>query len=893
MSHRGLSIVLAVAAALVSCAARAADEPLDYFTNSWNVIGLRDYQDGARLTPDNRLLVADGEVRFFYGGNLTPLSRKQVKTLLEGWLPVVLVTAADGAIRYEFTFWATPLPKLEERQIGVRGATSSAAGIGRAAVDDENWRAAFDGPIGGENFLCWVAVKATNTGAEQAEAKIEARLVRGQSQRLDESAWLLGAGRSAEAVLRIPFATLENSHLLESLDAKTWLERTVEYWKGLMAGGATIEVPCRKATEALLAAHVCQLIAADHGDLHGGEGFYDEFYIRDGGYQIMELEEAGLWDASAKAIRSYRRAQRADGRFESQSNQYDANGQALWTLWQYYKITGDRDWLAEVYPQMLASVEWIKKARREAPADSPFAGVLPAAPADGEFLWDGKHHIVGYDLWNLRGVLCAADVAAILGKDDEAAALRQEADEYRAAIDAVWERTGVAHFPPSWEKAGTHWGNTETLWPTEIFPVDEPRVSALIDHARHVHGGGFIEGTIQWLGGSAAIHPYMSAYTTMASLRRGEHEQVVEDFYWYLLHSTAAHAFPEGIFPKRRFAWSHTIPHVTGASNYALMLRHMLIDERGDELHLLSAVPDGWLAAGEEIRVENVPTHFGPLSLVVRGTAEGVEIRYDPPARQSPQRTVLYLPGSRPLVTKLEGVEIAARSEQTIRWDFATVVERYKAEAGAAMKPIPDLVALPAEGAIAAGNGRMLDLSTVANTDPFTAPFGVPNPGKLLFTGMPVGEQTIGGVPFRILDPARNDGRAFVVLHSPRAPKDRTWPSEVEIPVGASGKRLYFLGNIHGWGPADEGTGEWGAVAEYVIHYADGQTQTVPLVTGRTIDEWTASPEAEEVFVGLQGDPWHLNVLGVAVRDAVIKSITFRDLGTPAAPVLVSVTLEE
>ena len=42
-----------------------------------------------------------------------------------------------------------------------------------------------------------------------------------------------------------------------------------------------------------------------------------------------------------------------------------------------------------------------------------------------------------------------------------------------------------------------------------------------------------------------AIHPYMSAYTTMASLARGEDEKVVEEFYWYLLHSTATHGFPE------------------------------------------------------------------------------------------------------------------------------------------------------------------------------------------------------------------------------------------------------------------------------------------------------------------------------------------------------------
>ncbi len=62
-----------------------------------------------------------------------------------------------------------------------------------------------------------------------------------------------------------------------------------------------------------------------------------------------------------------------------------------------------------------------------------------------------------------------------------------------------------------------------------------------------------------------AIHPYMGAYTTMTDLVRGQHEQVVEDFYWYLLHSTAAHAFPEGIYYKKRTAWCDTIPHVTGA----------------------------------------------------------------------------------------------------------------------------------------------------------------------------------------------------------------------------------------------------------------------------------------------------------------------------------------
>jgi hypothetical protein len=170
----------------------------------------------------------------------------------------------------------------------------------------------------------------------------------------------------------------------------------------------------------------------------------------------------------------------------------------------------------------------------------------------------------------------------------------------------------------------------------------------------------------------------MSAYTTMASLVRGEDEQVVEDFYWYLLHSTATHAFPEGILYKRRFAWSDTIPHALGAANYALMLRHMLIHERGDELHLLAAVPDGWLADGKEIRVQRAPTHFGPIDLHVRGMAAGVQITLTPPLRTPPKRIVLHLPESRPLVTPLPGVDVVKRPGQKKAWDFPAVVRLYQ-----------------------------------------------------------------------------------------------------------------------------------------------------------------------------------------------------------------------
>jgi hypothetical protein len=634
-----------------------AEQPFDYFENSWSVIGLKDYRDGTRISPENELLLAfKNKLQLKFGRSLTPLSRKQTKILLGGWLPIIMFTTYDNEMRYNFTLWATPLPTVND------------------------WVKAFDWPTEGENFLNWIKVEVTNTGMLQADAKLNVERIGSAGSKVTPFEWSIKPGQSVEAVVRIPYSPLKNASAFNKEDPILWHSRTVAYWTAALNKAARIEVPCLKATQAMLAAHVCQLIANDHGELHGGEGFYDEFYIRDGGYQIMELQEAGLFDAAYRAIDYYLRSQRPDGRFETQKNQFDANGQAVWVLWQFYKITQDRKFLAKAYPQMRRAVDWTMKARRQAPADSPFAGVLPAALADGEFLWDGKHHIVGYDFWNLRGMLCTADAAKILGKATEAKKLLAEAASYRADIEAAWKRTGLEHFPPSWEGDGTHWGNTEILWPTELFAPDDPRATAMQKELRQVHGRGFIEGTSQWRSPkfTDVIHPYMSAYTTMAALVRGEHQQVVEDFYWYLLHSSATHAFPEGIYYKRRLAWNHTIPHVTGASNYALMLRHMLLHERGDELRLLPAVPDWWLADGRQIRVERAPTHFGEMSFIVRGSAKGVEVSLEPPRRNPPQRIILHLPRSRPLVSKLKGVEVELRSNQAKRWDFPTVIKLYR-----------------------------------------------------------------------------------------------------------------------------------------------------------------------------------------------------------------------
>jgi len=115
---------------LVLYSALMAAEPFDYFQNSWALIGLKDYDHGTRITPANELILSQNQLlKFQIGQDLEPLDRRQTKTCLDGWLPVVLLKAQDGALDYNFKFWATPLPTVR------------------------NWRRAYNWPTEGENYL--------------------------------------------------------------------------------------------------------------------------------------------------------------------------------------------------------------------------------------------------------------------------------------------------------------------------------------------------------------------------------------------------------------------------------------------------------------------------------------------------------------------------------------------------------------------------------------------------------------------------------------------------------------------------------------------------------------------------------------------------------------------
>jgi|GEM_PF-3443482 len=153
----------------------------------------------------------------------------------------------------------------------------------------------------------------------------------------------------------------------------------------------------------------------------------------------------------------------------------------------------------------------------------------------------------------------------------------------------------------------------------------------------------------------------------------------------------------------------------------------------------------------------------------------------------------------------------------------------------------------------------------------------------------PVGDQTLQGFPFHILDPAKNEGRAVVVLRGRRKP---TWPEAVTLSAG--GRKAGWLTFLHtaGW----PGTDKTRPFAQYEIQYEDGAVEVLKLHVGvetagwwgpgqgdRCHVVWTARRKAAKV--GVQAYVWKN-----PRRDSGIASVVFRSLQRMPVPILIAVT---
>ena len=171
---------------------------------------------------------------------------------------------------------------------------------------------------------------------------------------------------------------------------------------------------------------------------------------------------------------------------------------------------------------------------------------------------------------------------------------------------------------------------------------------------------------------------------------------------------------------------------------------------------------------------------------------------------------------------------------------------------------------------------------------------------------MPVGLQTFAGVPFEIIDPAKNQGKSCIVLQGDKMTKTEFLPKELKrIVVNRKAKKIYFL--VSGtWVPADYMRVKNESMASLDIGMdirGEGtiQKNRVELVPGKNFGDWWNIKPVSEAAIGwrgLAGKKDALKEVGAYVVEWInpepqvtVGWIDFSSAGR-AVPILIGVTCE-
>ena len=501
----------------------------------------------------------------------------------------------------------------------------------------------------------------------------------------------LGPGERRELVFKMPLAPLpkdsEEAKLVEAADCAAQLRRTASLWNDLVVKPSPLVFPEAKVQEYLLANTIYTLLAidkiADDYVINVNKFQYHRCYPGNGADMLVALDYMGLAEPARKCLLYLHKTQFPDGSLGvphvklEQQQWWEMNGYVLWAWHRHYQLTADRDFLAAVYPGVMAAVKWINAKTQQDPQ-----GLMPPVKIADDAMLAGVHQ-TGQSMWIMIGLLNAEGMAKAMGKPDDAAAIRAQYQRYRAAFDkllAVQTAASGNVIPPSLEqtRAGNDWDNLLLLYPEPLFEPFDPRVTASIRHTRRQYLEGILRyvtpmalakrGTPDWpdvamagLGTIAAgnylfnnrpvLHYWQTPNLAQAALVRGsaeDQQDAVADLYALLLHTSSSHAPQEfGTSPwgTRDLGVGHNLLPDGAASGKTIeLIRNMLVREQEKDLVLFSAVSPDWLRPGKALEARRAPTYFGPLSFVLRADQDGLNLRLDPQFRQAPARIVVRVP---------------------------------------------------------------------------------------------------------------------------------------------------------------------------------------------------------------------------------------------------------
>ncbi len=186
---------------------------------------------------------------------------------------------------------------------------------------------------------------------------------------------------------------------------------------------------------------------------------------------------------------------------------------------------------------------------------------------------------------------------------------------------------GNRYLPIVMLNAGHHlpqraqWAFCHAVFPGQVFAPDDPLVRGNLAMLQATEREGMVFGT-GWA--ADGIWNYFASFYGHAWLWLGQGQKAAR-----VLYAFANHASPLLAWREEQMLQGHgsskvgDMPHNWASAEFIRLVRHLLVLERGNELHLLEGMPAAWAGPGAVTRLPDMPTEFGPMSLEVAVTSDG------------------------------------------------------------------------------------------------------------------------------------------------------------------------------------------------------------------------------------------------------------------------------
>jgi len=85
------------------------------------------------------------------------------------------------------------------------------------------------------------------------------------------------------------------------------------------------------------------------------------------------------------------------------------------------------------------------------------------------------------------------------------------------------------------------------------------------------------------------------------------------------------------------------MPHNWASAEFIRLILHLLVFERGDELHLFEGLPKSWLNPGAKLSINNAATRFGLFSMKLEVSKDGktAKLQIICPKRNPPKQIIV------------------------------------------------------------------------------------------------------------------------------------------------------------------------------------------------------------------------------------------------------------